>query len=749
MAIMNYFLWTEASAKRNQLTAKYEPLQPFLFVSFLEYARAQIVFDVGANVGVYSLMATLVDSVSSVYAFEPDRAAYKELQKNVLLNGVENKVELSDLVVSDRTGLVRFGAHQPMSGVNGVLESSIHEKSLFEDVREMTSTCLDQIVGLRGKTLGIKIDVEGHELQVIKGSVSLLKECPTLIQVEHYVGSKIDEALGELGYYRFFTAGHDHYFTNISNFADPLFLKRAVEYASTCLVESQSARWPKSGAIKNALSLSCCVKDKVIVAVSKCDMRFFSGEVEYAFYLMEDGVKVDEKWYQSEPLVEFPFRDHAKSIEVRGFVREKGMPSKKVFVGEYLKQPAAGYRAPSAVENSRDLPSQYSSLVYEYAKQTFPYSIVDVTSVMQRIVDVKPDHIVQLGADAATLDFFRCLQKHCEGRMTVVCTRGQECETIERLGSSGRSYYPNFEVLSISEFEDLAAFLEKFKKEMGSPILIVLRDQFLEDLKKDVASLSVFFEMVPKNSVLYAEAQANELHRDELSRLAQYYDIAIEWLYPYSTIISRSLLSVRRSSELAVNVDHPWGSLMERSHAVELDPGTRRAFEHFVSFHQPAVVLQFGITPLTLSLAKILKAAGVGQLYCVVESSGGLGDMQSKIKQGNLDSVLTLLSAHLEEWNYGYPKKFKLAAERWFCEQVLDRLPRLDWVVVDGPDWQGLPSTRYPALFSILEKLSSGAEVWMLGAKDDQVKEVVSQWCSGCSLYVEQATTEGVFRIRT
>ena len=103
--------------------------------------------------------------------------------------------------------------------------------------------------------LGIKIDVEGHELNVIHGARQTLLSSPAFVQVEHYVGGSIDQELSKLGYFCFFVCGHDHYFTNINNFADPLFVKRAVEYASTLLVESQCGRWPSDGTIKSALSL--------------------------------------------------------------------------------------------------------------------------------------------------------------------------------------------------------------------------------------------------------------------------------------------------------------------------------------------------------------------------------------------------------------------------------------------------------------------------------------------------------------
>lgn len=61
-------------------------------------------------------------------------------------------------------------------------------------------------------------------------------------------------------------------------------------------------------------------------------VEYFDGELEYAFYLLVRGEKAQVHWYTSDPTVSFVVSDDvgAQQLEVRGFVREKSNPEKKL-----------------------------------------------------------------------------------------------------------------------------------------------------------------------------------------------------------------------------------------------------------------------------------------------------------------------------------------------------------------------------------------------------------------------------------
>ena len=73
-----------------------------------EIKRGDVVLDVGANVGYYTLIfAECVGETGKVFAFEPDPTNFALLKKNIEANGVKNVV-LVQKAVSDTTGITRL-----------------------------------------------------------------------------------------------------------------------------------------------------------------------------------------------------------------------------------------------------------------------------------------------------------------------------------------------------------------------------------------------------------------------------------------------------------------------------------------------------------------------------------------------------------------------------------------------------------------------------------------------------------------
>ncbi len=125
------FNWTEKSKARNKISALYEPIQPYLFLSFMEYANAKVMLDLGANVGLYTILSSSSSNVERIVSFEPEKASYDELVENISINGLSKVVEPVFKLVSDANVKQMFGVHSALSGINGVLDSSIHDKVLF------------------------------------------------------------------------------------------------------------------------------------------------------------------------------------------------------------------------------------------------------------------------------------------------------------------------------------------------------------------------------------------------------------------------------------------------------------------------------------------------------------------------------------------------------------------------------------------------------------------------------------------
>lgn len=157
--------------------------------------------DVGANIGVYTVaMARAVGSAGRVWAFEPTPAAADYLQRSLGLNGIENVI-VSRCAVSERAGRVEFssGADSALNAIRGAGNGA-------GNVLQVGAVTLDQEAIDRdwGNTDFIKMDVEGHELAVVKGGTAFFRSASPLVMLEVKVDDRFDPAaldlLAELGY---------------------------------------------------------------------------------------------------------------------------------------------------------------------------------------------------------------------------------------------------------------------------------------------------------------------------------------------------------------------------------------------------------------------------------------------------------------------------------------------------------------------------------------------------------------------
>lgn len=144
-----------------------------------------VLWDIGANVGIYSIYAGLTGR-GRVLAFEPEAANYWVLNRNIHLNGLAERVSGYCAALSDATGTTRLALRTTRIG--DALHAIDGVKGLNEDVPAHSQGCLtlsaDEAVarlGLPAPT-HIKIDVDGAEALVISGATELLTE-PGLVSV--------------------------------------------------------------------------------------------------------------------------------------------------------------------------------------------------------------------------------------------------------------------------------------------------------------------------------------------------------------------------------------------------------------------------------------------------------------------------------------------------------------------------------------------------------------------------------------
>lgn len=133
--------------------------------------------DCGANVGLWSLVAASCVGEGIVHAFEPNPRTFQKLTRNInTLNEFPASVNLHEAAVGGAEGFANFlplDSHNISSIVPEPSEASISVKI----------TSLDQALN-DCRVDAIKIDVEGYELEILRGAVNVLDRWKPWLCVE-------------------------------------------------------------------------------------------------------------------------------------------------------------------------------------------------------------------------------------------------------------------------------------------------------------------------------------------------------------------------------------------------------------------------------------------------------------------------------------------------------------------------------------------------------------------------------------
>ena len=147
--------------------------------------------DVGANVGLVTLL--LADKVQHALLFEPNPIAAQRARENLALNRLS--FEVHELALSDKSGTVEFEDEGGVSTCNRTVSGF----SSSVRTRQVQCIQLDEFLAQRAlpyPICAVKIDVEGHENQVLAGMQGCLRNArPRLVMFEYLQRTNLREAL--------------------------------------------------------------------------------------------------------------------------------------------------------------------------------------------------------------------------------------------------------------------------------------------------------------------------------------------------------------------------------------------------------------------------------------------------------------------------------------------------------------------------------------------------------------------------
>ena len=168
---------------------------------------ADVLYDIGANVGAYSFVAdAITGGNSTIYSFEPSHATFASLSMNVILNDCQARVVPLHFALWSDTGLLALGFSSPAPGA--ALHSLRRMPADSGPYLLVPAYRLDELVGqlkLRSPNL-IKIDVDGGELEVLRGSKAVLGSSSlrsVLVEVDESSesSSSIRQLMSDLGFH--------------------------------------------------------------------------------------------------------------------------------------------------------------------------------------------------------------------------------------------------------------------------------------------------------------------------------------------------------------------------------------------------------------------------------------------------------------------------------------------------------------------------------------------------------------------
>ena len=143
--------------------------------------RTDICVDVGANIGLYTLL--FAREAACVYAFEPNPAARRVCKRAIMLNDYQNVI-LDGRAISEEGGQARFYVNRA-SGLSALIPVSNTTRIInVEKVR------LDDLS--LGRVDWLKIDVEGHEIAVLRGAQQLIARNPQIRLIVEFIPERGD-----------------------------------------------------------------------------------------------------------------------------------------------------------------------------------------------------------------------------------------------------------------------------------------------------------------------------------------------------------------------------------------------------------------------------------------------------------------------------------------------------------------------------------------------------------------------------
>jgi FkbM family methyltransferase len=174
-------------------------VKKFLLDNIKDYT---VFIDGGSCVGEYCVL--LSKRGIRCYAFEPVKANYDVMCKNMELNGLKDKVQTFPFGLGDRNMQAPFYFNPVNTGASHIITNAI-KPDIIVDIRTFDS-CLDKLGLHPNDKIMVKLDVEKMEPEAIKGSMEFIRKynfITFVIEEKHSGAARIRQTLLDIADFEF------------------------------------------------------------------------------------------------------------------------------------------------------------------------------------------------------------------------------------------------------------------------------------------------------------------------------------------------------------------------------------------------------------------------------------------------------------------------------------------------------------------------------------------------------------------
>lgn len=318
------FFWTKDSTNRVRYLLNTELLGILYLHECSKFIDSKYFFDIGSNIGFFSLTASLIPSIQKIYSFEPSKEIFLTLQQNIELNGLDEIITPVNKAISDKEEAVNFLTNSNLEGIGSIKETSIHSENKFKKTIQLNSLTIDNFINLENKIITFKIDVEGHEFKVLKGASKTLIKNTSILMIEAFDSKEVIDYLKTIGYRILFKIKSNFFFTNSEQLIKSKYI--IFESMSEKFVDLCSYNWPNK--FRQMMHIEASIKKDIIEARIDDKTNLFSNETMFCFEIFSNNEKIHSTDYQSSNKFLFQLTSSTsnKFLSIRGMIMDKKFP---------------------------------------------------------------------------------------------------------------------------------------------------------------------------------------------------------------------------------------------------------------------------------------------------------------------------------------------------------------------------------------------------------------------------------------